>query len=733
MIITSDQLDSAFRDVVEQSRGSACRVLALVAPEVDAMACWQVWSALLENSNISYSMRPVRGFNDMRTVKREQISGVPGRDLRAILMIGCGVTVDLVKFLFDDIVPEHLTVYVVDAHRPVNLQNAHDGNDVVYVLCDSELPHLPEPLKEDTDSEESADDSNDADEHDVQRQKRLEAKLKRREHRERENARRLQRIEAYYAASYYAESCAQVAFQMALALGRHTPLALWMWALGATDQLLHDRIAPSDYKIVADSIMEQAELFRLQQAQHRTAYDDHTAPEESATKRRRVGDLHKVGSILIQQDTRLMLLRHWSLYAAFLNSSFAASKMALWRRNGKEALDELLLAMGVSLREARQPFRSLRKVVRKRVLEQLQKQGSKYGLPRDELFFPSFTRQLRAHETVCAADVVRAVTASFETPRAIAGEDADNNDDWEQRFQGAFDILRSERVESLRSGIEKAKALQQLLVQVGVGIIERRGALQTRGGVRVAVVDRGKQHNKQQAQQKQSSDEDDDKSAFNAITLQALAQPMAASKLALFIQSALRDVLRRRPRPLLLAILDEKREQFLLVGVNEQSGTSNRRNYFGQLFLQAAAEVRAELRHDAFETAMMRVSVEDLGKLLYLLELGHFEYSQFVIDDPYAHRFGGADDQPAPDVDGGNAAGLEDLGDLDDELDVPIDFEENARSSHATRERERAPGPEDSLLDGAGVSLAPTGTMHDDDFNDDIDADDGDDIDFEEY
>jgi len=50
----------------------------------------------------------------------------------------------------------------------------------------------------------------------------------------------------------------------------------------------------------------------------------------------------------VEDDYRLMLWRHWSLFEAMYHSSYVATKLGIWRQEGKRKLNELLLKMGYS-------------------------------------------------------------------------------------------------------------------------------------------------------------------------------------------------------------------------------------------------------------------------------------------------------------------------------------------------------------------------------------------------
>jgi len=52
---------------------------------------------------------------------------------------------------------------------------------------------------------------------------------------------------------------------------------------------------------------------------------------------------------MIEQELKLMLMRHWTLYDSMCNSNYMVSKMELWKEQGRKKLNILLATMGISL------------------------------------------------------------------------------------------------------------------------------------------------------------------------------------------------------------------------------------------------------------------------------------------------------------------------------------------------------------------------------------------------
>eukprot|EP00956_Cyclotella_meneghiniana_P045458 scaffold370107_cov142-Cyclotella_meneghiniana.AAC.1 len=59
--------------------------------------------------------------------------------------------------------------------------------------------------------------------------------------------------------------------------------------------------------------------------------------------------LSENGRILSQSEYKFMLLRHTSLWDSLLHSNFVASKLQVWKAEGRQKLMELLAKMGFPL------------------------------------------------------------------------------------------------------------------------------------------------------------------------------------------------------------------------------------------------------------------------------------------------------------------------------------------------------------------------------------------------
>jgi len=61
----------------------------------------------------------------------------------------------------------------------------------------------------------------------------------------------------------------------------------------------------------------------------------------------------EIGSIVYEQEMKLMLLRHWTLFDSLCNSNYLVSKLQLWKEHGQKELRNILAKLGISLDQAK--------------------------------------------------------------------------------------------------------------------------------------------------------------------------------------------------------------------------------------------------------------------------------------------------------------------------------------------------------------------------------------------
>ena len=69
----TDEIHTAYAAVHEGSINGGCTVLLLVAQDCDALCACQILTSLFRSDNISYKIKPVSGYDDIRAAYEDLV------------------------------------------------------------------------------------------------------------------------------------------------------------------------------------------------------------------------------------------------------------------------------------------------------------------------------------------------------------------------------------------------------------------------------------------------------------------------------------------------------------------------------------------------------------------------------------------------------------------------------------------------------------------------------------
>ncbi|KAJ3028872.1 hypothetical protein HK097_005886, partial [Rhizophlyctis rosea] len=262
---------------------------------------------------------------------------------------------------------------------------------------------------------------------------RLQNKRIRASERRRRRRRHTQILAEYYGeGTSYGMAIASVMYTMALQLGRASNDLLWLAIVGLTDHYLHERVSQVQYDSYVTAYREEVSRLNLDTSPHlsssTSASDDISSDLDSI-----FGDLegddsnsnNKKGpsgygnvrgaddfGIRCEEEMRVMLLRHWSLYESFYFSTYVATRVGVWTREGKGRLGSMMVKMGLPHREAQQLYREMSLPYKKTLRQKLTQMAPNFNLP--DLFFTSFHRAHGYKGTLSAPDAVHSLTALLD-------------------------------------------------------------------------------------------------------------------------------------------------------------------------------------------------------------------------------------------------------------------------------------------------------------------------------
>ncbi|EEB05321.2 DNA replication pre-initiation complex subunit Cdc45 [Schizosaccharomyces japonicus yFS275] len=637
MYVKRSEYAKFYSNFKEQIGSGGCPVQILVGLDPDALCACKLLSRLLKGDFITHKILPISGYQALEKANKTLIEG--NEELKAVILINCGAMVDLPAYLA---VNDQFNVYLIDSHRPYNLDNIYEEDNRIFVIDDGdiedEMTEIHEAwytLRSLEDTEETRSQENSSDEESTNEEvnelsgnetDNSEDSIVRPRRRRRysdnttrkieERKRKKEKYKQYSAvlADYYnggtwvGDSVTNTLYSIASSLGREDNEALWLAIVGLTSleinsQVFSRSIARS-YKVLRD------EVNRL-----------NPPPLNKSGLARPHGKSSTDNSIHTEDEFRFMLVRHWSLYDAMLHSSYVGSRLRIWSEDGRKRLHKLLAKMGLSLVECKQTYTHMNMELKKTLKQSLTRFGPLYGL--DEVVYQSFIRTFGFKCTLSASDVTYAISALLESGKSRlvlkknnTARDIDENEDdyikqledeqneeWLHNFYDAYDSL--DNVDAIEKALTIAMSLQRSIVRSGITLLEKRN-IKTLRSFRIGLVTEGA-----------------DLKVFN--------HPLALTKLTLWVAEAInqqeKEMGKLKHLPLVLAALQEEKDSYLIVGTSTSTFSSkdeddgHGHNKFGLAFQEVANMTSAKIRMDSFEASVIECKKSDLGVFLESLSL----------------------------------------------------------------------------------------------------------------
>ncbi|KAJ7353918.1 DNA replication initiation factor cdc45 [Desmophyllum pertusum] len=127
------------------------RVLVLVSMDVDSLCACKILQWLFKCDNVQYTIVPVSGKEDLARAFHEH-----SEQLKHIFMVNCGANLNILEMLEPE---EDVMFYIADSHRPIDLDNIYNQDQVKLLMKEGE--HLAVPDFDDiyADSEDELEDS----------------------------------------------------------------------------------------------------------------------------------------------------------------------------------------------------------------------------------------------------------------------------------------------------------------------------------------------------------------------------------------------------------------------------------------------------------------------------------------------------------------------------------------------------------------------------------------------
>lgn len=732
MIIKQHEFYRQFEKICKDSlTHSTCKLAIFVSCfNIDAICSSKMISEYLKKQFIVFQLIPVVGYIDMK----EKYSKVDNSIIN-ILFIGCGATADLESFLdlnINDFLDPKMSpeeaerligagklkdvrltrkIYVIDGHRPWNLDNLYGSpmiccldddstteldseKDAFYYLINvSEDDEEEEEEEEEDGSEEEIEDLATDDDLDLEdsldRKRRQEEPKKSKKKRQRRLINEYQEVlESYYqqGSTISIPSSHQV-YDLLSTIGEINTNFLWLAIIGARS--LRD-VYKRVYELVLPGLQSEVKRLQVDDDSYslRSGYTNNE--NQASNKSLNFNVSKKADNISLQQcqEYRLFLLHHWTLYDSFYYSGYVNSKCHLYTNDGSRLLKTLFARMGVPLSQANQNWHYLDLELKKKLNSLIERETWKFQL--SDIIIDGFKRNFGFQGSISSGDYVDSVQALLEygitedkgikKKKRLNDEDdddegeGDDDDDYKDDNDNANNELKSRNEQFLKSfwraydalnnydevvkGMEIAKFQQQFIFEKGSEIIQK-GMIKTQSKFRTVILNESFTMNSSIARsnfndstfnKSLSALKDDrviDITTFGNGSLM-FQNPLILSKLGNWILNV-QEEFDEGLLPLVIGAYNSEAETYLIVGLpsralyEEEEGDNksikNKNNYekiqkqkvilnaFSVLFETVVNEIKIQARMDSFQSAIIELRKEDLGKFLD----GLTRYSQYML------------------------------------------------------------------------------------------------------
>lgn len=535
MYLNPDQYARAFKIIKQTSLShSTCKLVIYASClSIDALCAAKILSMLFKKQLIPFQLIPVVGYSDLKS-HYDKLDD----DIANIILVGCGAMVDI-ESLFDinadefieeeeqeEVDSEELEgqrsrgrssnkpkiklrrrIYVIDGHRPWNLDNVF-GSHLVSCFDDGyideelkqekaayqqllELQQQEDDSDEEDDQEDGDNDEQDGRKEAVPRAPRvhdldsdndndtenddgedgvIENFEETRQSKKRKKDELISEceevLEKYYSqgTTIITSATGQIYAMISSLNDNEANLdTLWLSIIGTTSL---DYSYPQVYKKLYPLLRD--EVTRMNAFAGGGSGGINGGGGGNSSSRRLNGD---ASYIAIDRDYYLFLLRHWSLYNSFLYSNYVNSKLLLWQEEGRKKLNKMFAKMGISLQVANQNWLYMDIDIKKKLNSIFKKYLGLYDL--EDLMREGFVRHFGYKGSISASEFVESLVALLQHDREDIPDGfgngngygkGNNGNDGDKENQEAAEAAAGEAEDNLLNENEQA-AITRKLVQ----------------------------------------------------------------------------------------------------------------------------------------------------------------------------------------------------------------------------------------------------------------------------
>uniref|UniRef100_A0A915DAB1 Cell division control protein 45 n=1 Tax=Ditylenchus dipsaci TaxID=166011 RepID=A0A915DAB1_9BILA len=318
--------------------------LLIVNTDVDALTTCAILMYAFSSDDITYSVMPVDSWSGVSKAVEEHKDQACN-----VVFINCGGT----RSLSDLNLPTEVSIFVLDSHRPVHLDNIYNNTNIRVLALASEIAEwsVPEASKiydNGSDGEESEEDENED----------IASAIERRTIKQQQKGNwkrnRASLLWTYYMNTWFSPSSAVFMLEIIHCLGKSNAEMMWCAAVGLSSQFTDQLISVENY--TATCIDRMRPFIRK--------YAPRKNSEQISDDQLRVS---------FDKELTLPMYAHWSVYDSICNESLFICQSRLWSQKGEHSLKHILAKLGLTLTESKQNFCVMSNERRKEVFDIMEK------------------------------------------------------------------------------------------------------------------------------------------------------------------------------------------------------------------------------------------------------------------------------------------------------------------------------------------------------------------------
>lgn len=368
----------------------------------------------------------------------------------------------------------------------------------------------------------------------------------------------------------------------------------------------------------------------------------------------------KAGGVIIQpvKEFNLFMIHNWTLYNSFYYSNYVNSKIHLYTNEGKRLLKSIFARMGVSLNQANQNWNYIDIELKKQLNDLFLNILPNFDLT--DIIIPGFQRYYGFNGVIDSSDCVNSITSLLEYNRSDGfqikkkkktpsgnGVDDENDDDENDESQDESESEKIKRIaikrnesfiksfwraydslndyDEIINGLQYSKIEQRFIFDRGSEILQK-DMVKSHSKFKVVILNESFTSNSTLNDLEHNKFHDEETLEIQTLgSTQLFQNPLILTRLGNWILDVYSEI-DGNLLPLIIGALDVEAGTYLICGlppktkIEDNDGKQqNLLNTFSVIFERVTQEINIQARIDSFQSAIIEIKKEDLGRFIEAL------------------------------------------------------------------------------------------------------------------